>query len=653
MSMFALGSMCVYMCVGYAHWVPDLATYPARFLAATTPLLAATQRRLDMDAFLGGFLRQTRSAVIERDVPVVDMPGLSSANAVGAFEESCAYDAAQKAKRACPADRGRRRTAPRVRGKRSREEAAPPAYEDASTPRQIVRQSRGMYQWNKLHTYLQHVLADRSPMQKALHDEAVNLIIPWIFKDIWDARAAMILDEIGAKDYDADYMGIIVDAPRKMGKTTATAALTATILAACADLKLLVFSTTIERATALREQTAELIGNLDRNQQLDIRVVSDNKTTLAISPQHAPDEPSEIRCLAQGPSGRGSWAHIVIIDEFAFMKASFVYSIITPLLTNRGTKIIAISTPSSLYGGHMEQFKTAVDKRNGNKPLFITHNWASVCSECAKERRMDCDHNVEFTYASFRPKILEERIKVLYAGGSETVALRELQGASIYSETPIFDGAQIDAVFSPTSELRYTDARILDRPPSTVYLSIDPAGGGKAYTAMTSFFFARDVPAVASRLVVRPRRRVGGGGGEVSARSHRREHKGPTRIHQHVDRARNLVVGLKLALRVPPGEVPVGDVDDEGFHLRRLDHAPVRQRVAVSRGPFLPLQKEVPHVVHGQRAHDVEFPVGRSLARLVGAVLVVEEDGHDDQELDPRGAARAGLHHGGHVPRHE
>jgi len=360
----------------------------------------------------------------------------------------------------------------------------------------VIKESAGMKNWQRMNKYLSIVLEVRSPEQVRFHNTMLASIIPWVFRNEWAAYKDVILRLTGLdKTYSMDTFGVIVSMPRRFGKTTCMAAFCACALLACPGFNMLFLATTYEvamRAKALTEKLLlRLIDMVGEQCVVDARV-----DFLLVSRPGIP--PSQIVCLTQSLSTRGVSCDVVFCDEFGFMETRFIMSIVVPLLTNIDVKLIALSSPGETYGGHMPTFLSAM--RANGKPLFDVFEVSSICPACRDKGASKCTH-VDKIYTQWRPGDLEETLSVLFVS-NKAMFEREILGAATYDEVPVFHKPMIEHLFdgSPTSTMATTELSQLS--PDNIFIGIDPCGGGDSHTAWVSFCFVRSGQVIAARLVV-------------------------------------------------------------------------------------------------------------------------------------------------------
>lgn len=359
-----------------------------------------------------------------------------------------------------------------------------------------VAQFKGVQRLRRLRERLSTILQTRSDDQKRFHEEMLLMSLPTIFKEDWSKNSAAILHEL-ALEFDFDIMGIIISTPRRFGKTTAVAAFVGAMMLECTDVSVVVFAVGQRAAHMLAEKVWLLIQKHVPRTTTDGKKVVEtcNKEIIALRMWGGLNK---MHCVPSNPTGaRGTGGDVIILEEFGFMDDDFFRNIVIPLLAVRGSRVIAISSPSDKAVNHMQTAMDATDASTGKK-LFKSIRVTRVCDKCAAEQNMDCQHIVP-TNPPWRTATDEDRLMSLYKG-SEREGLRELMGATVSSDTTAFATHDIDALFGPPGRLFTCTLR---QRPQRIYIAFDPSAGGHGSdSAWVSFFFPTVHNYCANSLVV-------------------------------------------------------------------------------------------------------------------------------------------------------
>lgn len=169
---------------------------------------------------------------------------------------------------------------------------------------------------------------------------------------------------------------------------------------------------------------------------------------------------------------------MIIIDEAAHIPTDLFYEVIVPILEMTMTALLAISTPLDEFNYYS---KLVTLKDENGEPFFVTIEAGRICDDCSRlpyEVMIKCDH-VEDTAHWKNPHKLK-RLKVLFEG-DEARGLRELGGIAASDFTACFQKAYIEALMNAPRYVTRTR-------PDTIYLTVDPNGGGPSKMAMCSGF---------------------------------------------------------------------------------------------------------------------------------------------------------------------
>ncbi len=170
---------------------------------------------------------------------------------------------------------------------------------------------------------------------------------------------------------------------------------------------------------------------------------------------------------------------MIIIDEAAHIDVNLFYEVIVPILEMTMTALLAISTPLDEFNYYSKLVDMKDDK---GEPFFVIIKAGRICDDCSRlpyEQMLKCDH-VEDTAHWKNPHKLK-RLKVLFEG-DEARGLRELGGIAASNFTACFQKPYIQAFMNAP---RY----VTRNRPSTIYITVDPNGGGPSKMAIASGFY--------------------------------------------------------------------------------------------------------------------------------------------------------------------
>lgn len=166
---------------------------------------------------------------------------------------------------------------------------------------------------------------------------------------------------------------------------------------------------------------------------------------------------------------RGFNAHLIVADEFAFIREEVITDLIMPLMMQDQTAIVGLTTPKGEKKQFFAMLLKALD-RNG-KPIFMTVRCKEYCESCALAGRADtCPHEV---YARSTNKTAKSMDAVNRAYGEDYQLQRQ-------QEILGMDGDSTGSII-PTANIEKFLRNVVNfvKRFRCGYLSIDPGGGGK------------------------------------------------------------------------------------------------------------------------------------------------------------------------------
>jgi hypothetical protein len=341
---------------------------------------------------------------------------------------------------------------------------------------------------------LSTLLAMRSDDQVRFHNEMLLICLPSIFKEDWNRNSAAIVRATQLA-FDFDIMGLIISTPRRFGKTTAVASFVAAMLLECAGVSIIVYATGKRAAEQLSRQAWEIMGPYTCTEGRTVEVRNQELTRLRRF-----GVKTELRCVpSNAVTARGTGGAVIILEEFGFMDDTFFRTVVVPILSVSGSRIIAISSPSDQAVNHMRTSMDAIDQRTG-KNLFKSISVTRMCPACAAVSKIDCDHVIP-SNPPWRTSADENRLLALY-DGSEREGHRELLGAVVSSDTCAFGLLDLERLFKTKAGCYAMVGPGAERP-QRIYIAFDPSAGGQGSdSAWVSFYFPAVHGSCASSLVV-------------------------------------------------------------------------------------------------------------------------------------------------------
>lgn len=174
-------------------------------------------------------------------------------------------------------------------------------------------------------------------------------------------------------------------------------------------------------------------------------------------------------------------AHVVIMEEAAFMRREVFEIVIAPLMSVMYTAILAISTPDD-SDNYYSVLLTQKDEE-GN-PLFRVLPVGLACEACQKEgKAAECQHNRDQMPAWKSEKAQKIQKQIM----SADAYARENMGLITNKKAYAFRGRDVEETFRQRPLAVKGGVGV-------VYIMIDPSGGGsgKSNLALVAFVVDED-----------------------------------------------------------------------------------------------------------------------------------------------------------------
>ena len=330
----------------------------------------------------------------------------------------------------------------------------------------------------------------RSKSQQLFHAAFLNAALPHIYGwDDFERYRDMILKRQQMDELNSE---VFIVTPRRFGKTWAVSMFCAALLYCCPGMWISTFSTGQRASSSLLEQVAKWIRGAPDGER---RIKRINKEQIYLSG----DSDSDVRRFYSYPSNprtlRGTGAKIVILEEAAQVNIAVFTEVIVPLLGVRNTSILGISTPE----GKNNFYSQLVDKRDEyGKRRFKSIELQLVCDKCKQEGWLDtnvseCPH-MRDVVPPWKTDTRTELVKDLMSNTPELFQ-REHLGMITDLTTQAFPNDVVDKLMNAP---RITEHEMGARDIETVFVAVDPCGGGESSMAICSGAYMSD-----NTLVVR------------------------------------------------------------------------------------------------------------------------------------------------------
>lgn len=314
----------------------------------------------------------------------------------------------------------------------------------------------------------------RSESQKEFHKSFIDAVLPHIYgpEDFGKYRERILKE----RNVDNHQSEILVCCPRRFGKTTSVSMFIAALLYVVPDTWISCFSTGQRASTTLLDQAAKFLLTLPGSKD---RILKKNSEQLFVAGTGGDD----IRRFHSFPSSvaglKGQGGKLIILEEASRLNEEVFSEVVLPLLGVSNTALIAISTPLEEQN-FFSQLLTA-KKPNGSS-LFKVLNITLMCEKCRAEKKDECPHSAALP--SWKSEARGELVKELMKGNRD-MWLREQVGVVTSKDTSAFDLASVDRAFLKENRTNLEVTVIQD---NTVYVAIDPSGGGVSNTAIACGF---------------------------------------------------------------------------------------------------------------------------------------------------------------------
>lgn len=303
----------------------------------------------------------------------------------------------------------------------------------------------------------------RSTTQKEFHHAYLAACLRIIYKEDYEKERHRVMVKYG---FESKKQQVLICAPRRMGKTFATALFAIVFSINCPGSEISIFSPGKRQSVALMGHIFTFMKKLGE----DDRVLRKNEEKMVLRSHDGTDSkinayPSAVRTL-KGVSGT-----VVILEEMAQIPPEVLFEVVVPLFQLDITCFIGISTITD-ENNFMTKYLKKKDK-NG-EPLFAVKHLYLACKTCRDAgKAASCNHN-SFLLPDWSSSRKRKTINVLMEDQEELLN-REIGGIANALHGKAFPSKLIER-FS-NKERFYINTR-MDYP--HVFIGIDPNGCGKS-----------------------------------------------------------------------------------------------------------------------------------------------------------------------------
>ena len=311
----------------------------------------------------------------------------------------------------------------------------------------------------------------RSAQQISFHNEMNGAALPLFFdREEWkhhSFKAPRVFELQGSA------REIAISAPRQYGKTTSVSAWVAAIAAVVPGLRIAVFSRVSSQSDNLLARCVSFLQGIPWAAGRWKRRIGDKQILFFHDQKKTEANTSIIQAYSSDSrNARGLSAHILIVEEAAYVDKGLFEKAIVPLLGVNKTCLIMISTPSEESRNY---FNTIMQS-----DIFRTVTiLANVCIDCSRDLGLkECFHS-SMQKPSWkndpRMKLVHKLLK-----GSQLTFEREALGMICTQSKFAFNSLLLDRV----KKLPLLDLKRCSVP--YIIVAIDPTGGGASELAICS-----------------------------------------------------------------------------------------------------------------------------------------------------------------------
>lgn len=303
----------------------------------------------------------------------------------------------------------------------------------------------------------------RSPTQKEFHKSYLAACLRIIYGDDYERERHRVMAKY---EFESKKQQVLICAPRRMGKTFATALFAIVFCVNVPTTEMSIFSPGKRQSVALMGHVFTFMKKLGE----DDRVLRRNEEKMVIRSIDGRDSkfnayPAAVRTL-KGVSGT-----VVVLEEMAQIPPEVLFEVVVPLHQIDITCMIGISTITD-ENNFMTKYLKKKDK-NGD-PLFAVKHLYLACKPCRDTgKAASCNHN-SFLLPAWSSARKRKAINCIMEDQEELLN-REIGGMANALHGKAFTGPQINALSNlPLYQL---DNRV-DYP--QLFIGIDPNGCGKS-----------------------------------------------------------------------------------------------------------------------------------------------------------------------------
>jgi hypothetical protein len=343
---------------------------------------------------------------------------------------------------------------------------------------------------------------ERAPHQVQFHNTALDANAKHIYKDDYEQCLEEIYKRTGLNEI-RHY--ILVQTPRRFGKTTMVAMLVAALIAFCPNIRIGIFSTSQRTSKKLLLEIEGFLMKIpgfkqDRvvvtnKEELRVCNAGMNKTQWVAAGRQLDQTTVVYSYSASAKTTRGFTVDSIVLEEAAHMSQSLWLEVVVPALAVNHTTMLAITTPQdpTNYFSRLLQYK-----RKDGSLMFLVQALGLACKACLdKNMASKCNH-MSSVLPKWKSEVRHEQQRAIYGEENKHLFEQETLGLVVHDSSRVFPEEDIKA-FADSPPYNFHSS------PYIIWSFIDPSGGGtQSAVVVVSIIYSPDASTNKCRFVVTP-----------------------------------------------------------------------------------------------------------------------------------------------------
>lgn len=352
--------------------------------------------------------------------------------------------------------------------------------------------SSGKDRYESIQNCLNNMGLTREAHQIQFHNSVLDACARHIYGIDYLACLEEIFARTGSEEIRQE---ILVQTPRRFGKTTMVAMIVAALAAFVPGIKIGIFSTAKRTSQKLMEEVKRFLftikGTQDRKWKENAEELWLTKDPImhrtaggAKMARRDPDQQttSKIYCYAASErTTRGFTVDVTILEEAAHMSENIFNYVVVPALGTENMVLLAITTPKdpNNYFSRLTEMK-----REDGQLFFHVQQLGLACAAClARGAGTTCTH-MQHLLPAWKGVTRQARVQAILGEHNKDVFAQEAQGMIVPEGHTVFEAQQVQ-------RLRASKPFCFETNPQVIYTFIDPHGGGtQSSQAILSMVYA-------------------------------------------------------------------------------------------------------------------------------------------------------------------